>query len=130
MRDDLKSGSGTWTDYLGRSWPIIKSRHRLKFKYPAHAAIRAHVFHRDNYQCVRCGAYAVDIPVDYSGADTLFTNTYVKSGYRDYLIVDHILTLKAGGLNVIDNFQTLCETCNKKKQPEDNAASKRARGEL
>jgi 5-methylcytosine-specific restriction endonuclease McrA len=37
--------------------------------------------------------------------------------------VDHILTLKAGGLNVIENFQSLCETCNKRKQRDDKAAA-------
>lgn len=122
MRDYSKSPGGTWTDYLGRVWPVIQSRRRLKFKYPAHAALRAHVFHRDGYKCVRCEASGIDVPFDYSGADTLFTDTFVSSGFRDVLVVDHVLTLKAGGLNVIENFQTLCETCNKRKSREDKAA--------
>lgn len=106
---------------------MIQSRLRLKFKYPAHAALRAHVFHRDGYKCVRCEASAIDVPFDYSGADTLFTDTFVSSGFRDVLVVDHVLTLKAGGLNVIENFQTLCETCNKRKSREDKAAIAAAR---
>lgn len=122
MRDYSNSLGRTWTDYLGRVWPVIQSRRRLKFKYPAHAALRAHIFHRDGYKCVRCGAAAIEIPEDYTGAGTLRTDTFVSSGYRDALVVDHILTLKAGGRNSIENFQTLCETCNKRKLPEDRAA--------
>ncbi len=119
MRDYSKSISGTWVDHIGRVWPIIQSRSRLRFRYPAHAALRAFVFYRDSYTCVRCGAFGIDIPDDYSGETTLFTDTFTKSGHRDCLIVDHIVTLKAGGLNVIENFQTLCETCNKKKLKQD-----------
>ena len=122
MNSSSKSQDGTWTDHLGRVWAVVQSRRRLKFKYPAHAALRAHVFHRDGYKCVRCNASAIDVPLDYSGADTLFTDTFVSSGFRDMLVVDHILTLKAGGPNVIENFQTLCETCNKRKSREDRAA--------
>lgn len=116
MCDYSESPYGTWTDHLGRVWPVIQSRRRLKFKCPAHAALRAYIFHRDGYKCVRCDAYAVGVPKDYSGRYALSTNTF------DVLIVDHILTLKAGGLNVIENFQSLCETCNKKKIREDVAA--------
>ncbi|WP_409241999.1 HNH endonuclease [Curvibacter microcysteis] len=39
------------------------------------------------------------------------------------LVVDHILTLKAGGLNVVENFQTVCVTCNKKKLREGRTAT-------
>ena len=121
MRDYGKFGP-TWTDYMGRQWPIITSKRRLKFKYPAHAALRAHVFYRDDFKCVRCQAAAVNVPFTYDGAETLQTNTRVSSGYPDILVVDHVLTLKAGGVNAIENFQTLCETCNKSKQREDRAA--------
>lgn len=111
-----------WTDYLGRVWKVVDSSRRLKFKYPAHAALRVHVFHRDGYKCCRCSTYAVEIPAGYDGRDALFTNTFVSSGYRDMLVLDHILTLRAGGRSVIENLQTLCETCNKRKLREDRAA--------
>lgn len=118
MRDYGK----VWTDHKGRSWPIVESSRRLKFKYPSHAALRATVFHRDEFACVRCNAKAVDVPLDYDGRYALSTNTTVSSGWKDILVVDHVLTLKAGGQNRLENFQTLCETCNKRKQKEDKAA--------
>lgn len=114
----------TWTDYKGRTWPVVNSNRRLKFKYPSHAALREHVFARDGFKCCRCDASAINVPAGWDGRETLFTNTKVSSGYPDMLVVDHVLTLKAGGLNVIANFQTLCETCNKSKQREDKAAAR------
>ena len=121
--------NGFWTDHTGRSYRLPTTRRRLKFKYPAHAALRAFVFHRDGYACKRCPATAETVPAAYDGKQTLWTNTKVKSKglsheWADFLVVDHILTLRAGGKNHPDNFQTLCETCNKRKIREDNTATK------
>lgn len=113
----------TWTDYLGREWPVVRSRRNLKFSFPSHAALRAHIFHRDGYACVRCPARATHVPLDYSGRFTLATNTRTGTGTVDVLILDHVLTRRAGGLNHPSNFQTLCETCNRRKQREDKAAT-------
>lgn len=118
----------TWTDYMGKTWVAPSSVRRLQFKKPSHAALRAHVFHRDGYQCVRCGAAAINVPLSYDGRYTLWTNTRVRSSGPDLLVIDHVLTLKAGGRNCIENFQTLCETCNRRKQPEDKAAAAAYRG--
>lgn len=125
MREQAAGGEhqDSWVDFRGKTWRITTMRGRLKFKIPCHAALRAHVFHRDGYRCVRCGAQAVNVPADYDGRSTLHTNTTVCSGWPDVLILDHVLTLKAGGRNVIENLQTLCETCNKRKQREDRAAT-------
>jgi 5-methylcytosine-specific restriction endonuclease McrA len=95
----------------------------LNFSYPAHAALRAFVFHRDGYACKRCDAKAINAPVDYDGRHCLWTDTFTGSGTRDLLILDHILTLRAGGKNVHENLQALCETCNRRKQKEDKAAA-------
>lgn len=122
MRDYAKIVPTFWTDHRGQQWPVILSSRRLKFKYPAHAALRAHVFHRDGYRCVRCGAQGIDLPIEFTGRDTLFTNTLARSGRPDVLVLDHVLTLPAGGRSTIENLQTLCDTCNKRKQPEDKAA--------
>lgn len=115
--------SETWTDHLGRVWPLVRSVRRLKFKYPMHAALRAFVFNRDGYCCVRCGASAETIPADFDGHETLRTNTKTGVGTVDVLVVDHVLTLAAGGKSHPGNLQTLCETCNKRKSKEDRAAS-------
>lgn len=117
-----------WTDFTGQQWPVVQSARRLKFKYPAHAALRRHVFHRDGYACVRCGASAAAVPTDYDGTETLTTSTTLASGFPDVLVLDHILTLRAGGRSVLANLQTLCETCNKRKQKEDKVATAKYRG--
>jgi 5-methylcytosine-specific restriction endonuclease McrA len=120
--------SETWTDYRGRVWKVTTMRGRLKFKIPCHAAIREHIFTRDDFKCVRCGAKAINIPFDYDGRQTLNTDTFDGAGWRDVLVLDHILTLAAGGRNVVENFQTLCEVCNKRKgHTEDKAAREAAR---
>lgn len=121
MRDYSKWPAGTWTDHRGRVWPIIQTRRRLKFKYPAHAALREYIFNRDGFKCVRCHASAINVPANYDGTHTLWTDKFT-CGRSDILVVDHILTLRAGGKNAIENFQALCETCNKRKQREDKAA--------
>lgn len=98
-------------------------RGRLKFKIACHAALRAHIFHRDGYRCVRCEAKALRVPENYDGRQTLSTDTFDGAGWRDILVLDHILTLAAGGRNIVSNFQTLCEVCNKRKgYTEDKAA--------
>lgn len=117
MREQVE----TWTDYLGRVWPVVQSSRRLKFKYPAHAALRAHVFHRDGYQCCRCSARAAFIPAGWDGRDALATSTPSNYGFFVLLVLDHIRTLRAGGRSAVENLQTLCETCNRKKLREDLA---------
>jgi len=123
MRDYGRVYSKFWTDGDGLQWPVVVSDLSLKFSYPSHAALRSHVFKRDRFQCVRCGAKAVDPPGNYDGRFTLKTNTRLSSGYADILVLDHIVTRKAGGRSVVDNLQTLCETCNKNKSSEDNATT-------
>lgn len=115
-----------WTDYKGTSWPVVASSRRLKFKYPAHAALRAHVFHRDGFKCQRCDAAAVEVPQAYDGKSALWTDTKVSSGWPDMLILDHVLTLRAGGKSIVSNLQALCETCNRRKIPEDVEAARKA----
>ena len=113
----------TWTDHLGRVWPVIASSRRLKFKTPLHAAIRVFVYHRDGFKCVRCGCRAVGDTAAYDGRYTLETERVLANGFRDLLVIDHVLTLLAGGRNVVENFQTLCESCNRAKMREDRAAT-------
>ena len=53
-------------------------------------AVREAVFKRDNYCCVKCGS-------------------------TKNLEVDHKVSLANGGTNHIDNLQTLCRDCNRRK---------------
>lgn len=115
--------SETWTDFRGQAWKVTTMRGRLKFRIPCHAALRAHIFHCDGFKCRRCEAKAAFIPANYDGRETLRTDTFVGDGWPDILILDHVTTLKAGGRNVVENLQTLCETCNKRKIREDVAAA-------
>jgi len=50
------------------------------------------------------------------------TDTFTDPRWRDCLVLDHILTLKAGGKSAVWNLQTLCFTCNRRKQREDKRA--------
>lgn len=54
------------------------------------AAIRAIVFERDDGRCVNCG-----------------------SGER--LTIDHVVPVAEGGVDDLDNLQTLCISCNSRK---------------
>jgi hypothetical protein len=49
--------------------------------------LRARIFRRDGYRCLVCHS-------------------------SENLTIDHIVSVKAGGLSVQDNLQTLCRSCN------------------
>ena len=57
---------------------------------PIPKAVREEVFKRDNYCCVKCGS-------------------------TKNLEVDHDESLANGGTDHIDNLQTLCRDCNRRK---------------
>ena len=59
--------------------------------------IRYEVYSRDRFTCVRCGAKGQ------------------RAGGKAILHVDHIIPVKLGGSNFMDNLQTLCNKCNLKK---------------
>ncbi len=101
-----------WTDINGRKrWaPQIKGS--LQFKVPAHAALRAFVFHRDDYRCQSCGCRPSEIPEDFTGR---YAITWVSGDDVLSLSVDHILPRKQGGSHHPDNLQTLCLSCNMSK---------------
>lgn len=68
--------------------PSIASAMRSKASIPP--KIRWGVFERDGYKCKKCGS-------------------------KISLHCDHIHPESKGGATVIENLQTLCETCNKSK---------------
>lgn len=70
---------------------------------PEWRVIRELVLQRDNYTCCRCGAcndpnYPSDVQ----------------------LTVDHIVPVSSGGLNMMNNLETLCATCHGKKRGSKN----------
>ncbi|MBD2580225.1 HNH endonuclease [Oscillatoria sp. FACHB-1406] len=57
-------------------------------------SVRKYVFQRDNFHCQSCG----------------------KTHLETQLTIDHIIPLATGGSNDISNLQTLCLSCNQRKQ--------------
>ncbi len=107
-----------WTDFKGDKWPVVTSKHPLRFSVPSHAALRRHVYNRDGFACKNCHEKAVNVPSDYDGSVGL----YIGNGRALWL--DHIKSKTAGGLSVPDNLQTLCERCSGLKQGFANKAKR------
>lgn len=72
----------------------IKADTKIKIQ----AGIRWQVFKRDNWKCVACGRSAEENII---------------------LHIDHILPRSKGGKDEMNNYQTLCETCNIGKSNKD-----------
>ncbi len=62
-------------------------------------AIRWQVFQRDHWKCVSCGRGSCDDAI---------------------IHVDHIIPRSKGGRDALDNYQTLCDSCNIGKSNRDD----------
>jgi 5-methylcytosine-specific restriction endonuclease McrA len=82
--------SPKWTDHLGQQWVVPQIKGRLKFRIPAHAALRAFVLHRAGGKCEECCSVTE-------------------------LVADHITSRRNGGAHHPDNMQCLCRVCNTRK---------------
>jgi len=98
-------------------------------------ALREKVLNRDNYNCVKCGdereevevtiirRWAVNMREMIQGKEEKFR--YEKKEFkeiRNNLIADHIIPIALGGDEWdMENIQTLCIKCNKKKTKKDIA---------
>lgn len=102
-----------WVDHHGTIRPHAGNRQALNYLKPDHAALRAYVMWRDQYACQSCGSRAEHVPDGYDGAKALRT----ESG--QYLVVDHVLSRRAGGSNRPTNLQCLCLPCNSAKTARD-----------
>lgn len=67
-----------------------ENRRRLANQAIASKEIRSIVFERDFHACRNCGA-------------------------QEHLAIDHIISVKNGGSNEVENLQTLCRSCNSSK---------------
>jgi 5-methylcytosine-specific restriction endonuclease McrA len=56
-----------------------------------------------------------EVPIYYNGAESLYVTRLSRAGYRSFLVIDHVLSLRNGGTNHPDNLQTLCDCCNAAK---------------
>lgn len=102
-----------WMDASGKTWAVASPRHRLCFRYPSNRALRAFVYARDGFACVRCGWKPPFVPERYDGQFTLLGDDV--AGKRQELQLDHVLALHNGGTHHPDNLQTLCFQCNASK---------------
>lgn len=96
-----------WDAYIDQNAPkqetpfteIPKKPRPAYFKKPIPAEMRWAVWERDNYTCLKCGT-------------------------RQHLAVDHIIPESKGGPTELDNLQTLCTPCNRRKynkMPDESA---------
>ena len=76
-----------------------QARDAAASKIPVMPAMRWQVFQRDGWKCVACGRTSHDGAI---------------------LHVDHIVPRSKGGPDTLENFQTLCETCNIGKSNRDD----------
>ncbi len=104
----------SWTDESGTTRPCPPSGKRLNFRYPGHAALRAFVFRRDRFACIRCGYRPASVPVDYDGRYTL-GEPVSATETRQELQLDHKTPRFYEGANHPENLQTLCFQCNAAK---------------
>ncbi len=85
MLSDLERG------WYGRNFSLYFGPGTPKpVREPIPDALRWEVFERDDFRCQHCGS-------------------------RQFLSVDHRIPVSRGGLNIIENLQTLCKSCNSKK---------------
>ncbi len=80
----------------------------INFSVPKYRKLRAELYKRDGFACLHCGTKAVNVPDNYTGENTLYTES-------SWLEVDHIVSRMNGGTNEMENLQTLCQICNLRK---------------
>ena len=111
-----------WTDHHGKSWRVSQSRHRLSFtKIRHHRALRAFVYHRADYRCQQCGRMTAYVSGVREGDAACFRDPF------EYLAIDHVVPMAAGGGHHPANLQALCDSCNAAKAASDRRLASRAR---
>lgn len=76
-------------------------------------------FKQNGCTCVECGLEATYFGLDLPKGKCRFPhfNLYAKDkeGKEILFTKDHIFPVAEGGLHIIDNYQTMCQTCNTSK---------------
>ena len=78
---------------------VLRAKEAAERRVKVMPAIRWQVFQRDHWKCVSCGRG--------SGDDAI-------------IHVDHIIPRSKGGRDALDNYQTLCDSCNLGKSNRDD----------
>lgn len=78
---------------------LLKAREAAEQRVKVMPALRWRVFQRDAWKCVACGRGSQDGVI---------------------LQIDHITPRSKGGQNIMENYQTLCHTCNIGKSNRDS----------
>jgi hypothetical protein len=80
-------------------------------------SMRYATFYQKGCKCIKCGKegtyFQLDAAREGSSDSRRHFNLYAEDG--TLMTKDHILPKKWGGRDTIDNFQTMCEDCNKAK---------------
>ena len=95
---DLEFSNSEETENIKSDFSTAELLRIARTKIKVMPAIRWQVFQRDNWKCVACGR---------------------NSENGIILHIDHIIPRSKGGQDHIDNYQTLCETCNIGKSNKD-----------
>ena len=101
-----------WVDANGVIHRVLRSKKKFHKRLPAVAAIRAHVFTRDNFTCRDCGAKPACEPENFDGSEGI----EVEGPHGVHaLILDHVLSRRNGGTSHPDNLAARCRSCNSRK---------------
>jgi len=85
----------------------------INFRLRRNRALRAALHQRDHFTCQICGWKPRAIPTDYDGRSAI---GWWPNPHEDRMLeVDHIVPRAAGGPSTMDNLQTLCDDCNRRK---------------
>lgn len=74
--------------------------------------------------CVNCGVTGTIMCLDTNNTDRKYNRAHFNlygitdSGRVEMLTKDHIVPVSKGGLDELDNYQTMCNTCNERKGAE------------
>jgi len=86
-----KIALGGYSPFNEKRLNYLKRRSQAS-NYTKRPEVRARIFARDNYRCVECGS-------------------------TENLTIDHIISVYRGGTDEDTNLQTLCNSCNARKEP-------------